>query len=90
MASHRVDQYALTALGSRVDKVKDLVCDFVLRVKKDLVLLIDPVECQVSDADAFPHVAHRVSRAVHNVGHFIGHDELQILFSTNSYLFDLK
>ena len=37
-------KHRLTALGSRVDKVENLVGDLVLCVKEDLVLLVDPVE----------------------------------------------
>ena len=64
-------QDTLTALGSRVNEVKDLVRHLILRIKKDLVLLIDPIVRQVGDADALPHVPYRVTRTIHNMCHFI-------------------
>ena len=79
MPPDRVHQNALASLCSRVDKVKDLVGDLVLRVEKDLILLVNPVEGQIGDANALPHVANRVARAVHNVCHFVCYDEFQVL-----------
>ena len=69
-------QDALTALRSRVNEVKDLVRDLILRIKKDLVLLIDPIVCQVGDANALPHVSYRVPRTIHNMSHLICRNKL--------------
>ena len=85
LATYRVHKHALLALGRRVDKVVDLIRHSVLRVEQDLILLVNPVECQVSDADALPHVAHRVASAVDNVCDFVGHDEFQVLHKMAEY-----
>ena len=74
-----MDKDALTALGSRVDEVKDLVGHFILRVEKNLVLLVHPVEGEVGNANALPHVANRVTRAVHDMGYFVRYNEFQVL-----------
>ena len=79
MASNRVDKDTLTSLSSRIYEIKDLVCNFVLCVKQNLVLLINPVKGQVCNTNAFPHVAHSVTSTIHNVGHFISDDKFQVL-----------
>ena len=69
----------LTALGSRINEVKDLVRHLVLHIKQDLILLIHPVVRQVGNADALPHVSHRVPRTIHNMSHLIRRYKFQIL-----------
>ena len=79
LAPDRVHQNTLTALGSRVNEVKYLVRHLVVRVEQYLVLLVHPVESQIGDTDVFPHVAHRIACAVHNVCDLISCYEFKIL-----------
>ena len=83
-----MDQHALTALSCRLNEFKDLVCDLVLRVKKDLILLVDPVVRQVGYPDALPHVSHGVSSAVDYMRYFVRHYELQVLCHSRILILD--
>ena len=74
-----MDEHALAALRRRVDELEDLVRHPVLHVEENLVLLVHPVEGQVRDADALPHVPHGVARTVHDVSYLVRNDELQVL-----------
>ena len=79
LASYRVYEHTLTPLRCIVNKVKYLVRDLIVRVKKHLVLLILPIEHQISYADALPHVPHRIAGTIDDVRYFIRRYEFQIL-----------
>ena len=72
-------EHTLTPLRCIVYKVKYLVRDLIVRVKKHLVLLILPIEHQIGYADALPHVPHRIAGTIDYMRYFIRRYEFQIL-----------
>ena len=74
-------QHTLTHFWSRFYEVVNLFCDSILSVKKNLILLVQPIESQIGYTDTLPHVPHLGSRTIDNMGHFISHDKFQILRS---------
>ena len=72
-------EHALAPLRCRINEVKDLIRHLILRVEEDLVLLINPVKGEISNADTFPHVTDGITGAIDHVRHFIGYDEFQVL-----------
>jgi len=65
----------LTSISGRAYEIKYLVGNLVLSVEKYLILLVNPVEGQISYTNALPHVAHLAAGAVNNVCHLVGNDE---------------
>ena len=74
-----MDQHALAFVSCRTHKVKDLVSNSILGVKKYLVLLVDPVVSQVGYTDALPHVSYLGASTVDDMCHFVSDNEFQIL-----------
>lgn len=68
-----------TLLICLLDELKDLLgCDVIL-VEKNLLLLVQPVKCQVNHAHAFPLVLYLLARAIDDLGDFVGNHKLDIL-----------
>ena len=84
-----MDKNTLSLLHGRLDKFKDLVRQrfrlFPVRhIKEDLIFLVKPVELQVNDTDCLPVIRHLTTCTVDNMGHFVCHHELKVLFTDES------
>ena len=70
-----MDEDTLVLVHGIVDESKDLIACFVLRVKEDLVLLIEPVESEVLNPDVGPLVLNLTPRTIDDLGDLVGHYE---------------
>ena len=55
-----------------------------------LIVLVEPEKGEVRDADGLPMVLDLLARAVDDVGHFVRHDEFQVLHHTHRVITSLK
>ena len=69
----------LTHSSRRINEVVDLIGDLILSIEQDLVLLVQPTECQIGYSNMLPEILDLRSRTVYDVSHLVGHDELQVL-----------
>lgn len=74
-----MDKHTFELLPSVVSEVKERLGNRVFSVKYELVLPIKPLEGEVHYASAFEVVWNLRARAVDDVRHFVGHDELLVL-----------
>ena len=69
----------LCCIKSFFNELKDSVGGFVFLIKDDLVVLIEPEECQVGDSYGFPVVWDLLAGTVYYVSYFVCNDELEVL-----------
>ena len=74
-----VDKNRLASSRSYLNKVIDLLCSFILAVKKRLCFGILPEKSEVNYSDVLPEVAHLFATAVYDVRDFVCHYEFKIL-----------
>ena len=79
----------MAILSCSVNEVEYLVRHLVTRIEEHLILLVNPVEGQISNADTFPHVAHGISRAVDYMRYFVSSDKFQVLTTRFSIVFSI-
>ena len=66
----------LTLLGTRLNKVKDVLGSLVVLVKQDLTFCVLPEECQVDDTKCLPLILYLFSRTIDDPRHLVHLDEI--------------
>ena len=81
-----MDKDTLSLFHRCFDEFKDLVRQrfrlFPVRhIEEDLIFLVKPIELQVDDSDSLPMIWYLTTRTVDNMGHFVCHYELKVLYT---------
>ena len=74
-----MNQDTLALLVSIFDELKYLLSGDIVLVKEHLLLLVEPVECEVHNSHTLPLVLDLFARTVYDFGDLISHNEFDVL-----------